>query len=147
DTVWTELFSTYCSKFFYQFYTLYGYKNGQYVPLVLFSSSLLPDKTFEIHNQMLTFMKEKCKEFDLSFNPKTVFVDFEKSVHLAVNVNFPITEIKGCLFHLKQAWYRKLSQLGLSSFYKAGQSKIGQWLRYIFGLPYLRPNDVSDCFL
>jgi hypothetical protein len=39
----------YCPKYFYQLYTLLGYKNGRYVPCVFF---LLPSKSGECYTNM-----------------------------------------------------------------------------------------------
>jgi hypothetical protein len=68
-------------------------------------------------------------------------------ISIAIRETFPLVKISGCLFHLKQAWYRKLQNLGLAKFYMDRQSEIGKWVKHIFGLPYLPPEDVGDCFL
>jgi hypothetical protein len=39
----------YCPRYFYQLYTLLGYKNGHYVPCVFF---LLPSKSGECYTNM-----------------------------------------------------------------------------------------------
>jgi hypothetical protein len=54
--------------------------------------------------------------------------------------------IKACQFHLGQAWYRKIQNLGLSGEYKDPESDIGKWLKKFFGLSYLESADVADCF-
>jgi hypothetical protein len=83
----------------------------------------------------------------LVLKPKTIIVDFEKAIHTAIQNVFPSTVIHGCLFHLKQAWYRKIQQLNLSVEYCNKNSEIGKWLRYVFGLPFVPSNEVGDCFL
>nr|CAI5860740.1 unnamed protein product [Callosobruchus analis] len=30
--------------------------------------------------------------------------------------------------------------------YRAANNEIGKWLNYVFGLPFLEPNEVPDCF-
>jgi hypothetical protein len=35
---------------------------------------------------------------------------------------------------------------GMTADYKDKQSEIGKWLRYTFGLLYLNPSEVGDCF-
>ena len=45
-----------------------------------------------------------------------------------------------------QAIYRKILQLGLSDDYKNKDSVNGTWLKLFFGLPFLDPSEVGDCF-
>jgi hypothetical protein len=144
DVLYVDGTFQYCTKFLCQLYTIHGYKNGQYIPLVF---ALLPNKSSAVYCHMWKFILEKCGEFNLTFEPKEIFVDFEKSMHIAIRETFPLVKISGCLFHLKQAWYRKLQNLGLAKFYMDRQSEIGKWVKHIFGLPYLPPEDVGDCFL
>jgi hypothetical protein len=94
-------------------YTIHGYKNSQYIPLVF---ALLPNKSSAVYCHMWKFILEKCGEFNLTFEPKEIFVDFEKSMHIVIRETFPLVKISGCLFHLKQAGYRKLQNLGLAKF-------------------------------
>jgi hypothetical protein len=42
--------------------------------------------------------------------------------------------------------WRKIQQLGLASEYKNEQSPIGTWLKHLFGLTFLPPAEVGDCF-
>lgn len=51
----------------------------------------------------------------------------------------------GCRFHLCQAWYRKIQNLGLSNEYNL-ESNVGKFLKYFFGLQFLKPDDVGDVF-
>jgi hypothetical protein len=59
---------------------------------------------------------------------------------------WPNVIIKACQFHLGQAWYRKIQNLGLSKEYKDPESDIMKWLKTFFGLSYLDSFDVIDCF-
>lgn len=56
-----------------------------------------------------------------------------------------MSKIKGCRFHLGQAWYRKLQSLGLAKVYSTEDEK-GNFLKTFFCLPFLSPNEVDDCF-
>jgi hypothetical protein len=51
---------------------------------------------------MWKFILEKCGEFNLTFEPKEIFVDFEKSMRIAIRETFPLVKISGCLFHLSK---------------------------------------------
>jgi len=74
-------------------------------------------------------------------------VFFEKSLHNnALITVWPTIILHGCRFHLSQAWWRKIQNLGLTSEYKNDLSEIGQWLRRIFGLSLLEPENVGNIF-
>lgn len=135
---------SFCTKFFLQLFTIHGYKNGHYVPYMF---CLLQNKLSETYKKLFNLLKDKiAKDFNLEFQPKEVFVDFEKAIHNAVKCVWPELRINGCRFHLHQAWYRKIKSLGLTQHYKDNESEIGKWLKYTFGLTYLNPSDVGDCF-
>jgi hypothetical protein len=48
---------------------------------------------------------------------------------------------------LRECRWRKIQNLGLSHEYKDASSSIGQWLRHLFGLTFLSPEQVGDCFV
>jgi hypothetical protein len=54
--------------------------------------------------------------------------------------------IVGCRFHLSQAWWRKIQELGLSQDYKS-DNPTGKWFKYTFGLQYLPAEEVNDCLV
>jgi hypothetical protein len=58
---------------------------------------------------------------------------------------WPNASIRGCFFHLSQAWYRKINSLGLSVDYQQPDSDIGFWLKRFFGLSFLNPTEIEDC--
>ncbi|KAL4147796.1 hypothetical protein QTP88_002145 [Uroleucon formosanum] len=74
---------------------------------------------------------------------------FKMAIHKAVEVVWPNVEIvgNGCRFHLTQAWWQSVQQFGLSVDYKNMSSEIGQWIRHTFGLLFLDPHEVSECFV
>lgn len=136
---------SYCTKFFYQLFTIHGLENGHYVPLIY---SLLPNKNTNTYINLFGLIKSKIFEiYNISFEPKEVFVDFEKAIHNGIAHIWPNTKVYGCRFHLHQAWYRKIQALGLVAEYKNKDSQVGKWLRYTFGLTYLKPEEVSECFV
>ena len=130
-------------KHFCQLFTLHGLHNNVYVPLVFF---LLPNKTQESYEKAFMYVVDICKKFNLCFNPKVVFADFELAIHLALRKVLTNTNIAGCRFHLGQSWYRKIQELGLSNEYKNSDSEIGNFLKLFFGLPFLPPSEVDECF-
>jgi hypothetical protein len=58
DNIYVDGTFQYCSNFFFQMFTLHGFKNGHYVPLIF---CLLPNKTAEIYIKVLQLIIEKCK--------------------------------------------------------------------------------------
>jgi len=80
--------------------------------------------------------------------PVQVFIDFEIAIHMTVESVWPTSKIRGCRFYLAQSWWRKIQNLGLSAIYKDTNSKneTGNFLKLFFGLPFLRPIEVIDCF-
>lgn len=135
---------SYCTKFFFQFFTIHVLQNGHYIPLVY---CLLSSKTIQAYKTCFSLIKHNIFEkYQLLLNPNTIFVDFEKSIHTALLCIWPSVNISGCRFHLHQSWYRKIQSLGLISEYKA-KTEIGKWLKTTFGLTYLSPDEVSDCFV
>lgn len=88
-----------------------------------------------------------CSSFHHALNPSTIITDFEIGLQIATCKSWPNAKLLGCRFHLTQAWYRKIQKLGLAKEYNNELSEIGSWLRHLFGLQYLDPNDVEDCFV
>ncbi|KAE9525826.1 hypothetical protein AGLY_014052, partial [Aphis glycines] len=138
-TIFVDGTFEYCPKYFTQLFTIHSLKNNFYVPLVF---CLLKNKSYETYTQAFKYIQNKCNEKKLTFNPKNVTVDFEISIHNAILSVWPSTNIIGCRFHLTQAWYRKIQELGLSTEYKENW-----WLRTTFGLTFLDPQEVSESFI
>ena len=65
-TVSEEIFAdgTYkcCPKYFKQLYTIHGFKNGHYIPLVF---CLLPSKSEACYRKMFSLLDDSCKRFNL----------------------------------------------------------------------------------
>ena len=136
---------SHCTKFFLQLFTLMGFIGDRYIPLAF---CLLPNKQEASYSKLFSLLKNHCSaDLGLDFTPQTVVIDFEKAIHNAVASVWSGAVIIGCCFHLGQAWWRKIQQLGLTSEYKDKKSEIGVWLKSIMGLTYLCPEEVSNCFV
>ena len=133
----------YCPKHFTQLYTIHGYKNGIYTPLVF---GLLPDKNSETYIIFLELLKKNMLNLGLQFQPQNIVLDFERAMHAAVNSCWKNVNIFGCKFHLHQNWFRKIQSLNLQQEYKNTNSIIGKYLKYYFGLCFLKPTDVTSFF-
>lgn len=135
---------SYCTKHFLQLFTIHGLNNGHYIPLVF---CLLPDKRSETYVRLFEMLTtEIFGRYSTTLRPSEVFVDFEKSIHTAVQVIWPTAKVNGCRFHLHQSWFRKIQSLGLTGEFRNKDSEVGRWLRHTFGLTYLNPDEVGDCF-
>ncbi|CAI6359480.1 unnamed protein product [Macrosiphum euphorbiae] len=135
---------SYCPKYFYQLFTIHTVNNLHYIPLIFF---LLPSKESIVYERALKALIDICEsKLSIKFNPKVCVVDFEKSLHNDIITVWPTIILHGCRFHLSQAWWRKIQNLGLTSEYKNDLSEIGQWLRWIFGLSLLEPENVLNLF-
>jgi hypothetical protein len=98
-------------SFFLQLFTIHNIKNGHYIPLAF---CLLPDKCTQTYRDLLLLIMTECSKLNLTFCPKHVVADFEKAIYNAVSAVWPQSQILGCRFHLRQAWWRKIQALGLS---------------------------------
>ena len=133
----------FCPKYFEQLYTIHGFKNGHYIPLVF---CLLPGKSGDVYRKMFSLLREYCSKHNILMNFTSIHVDFEERMHVVVKEVFPDIVIKGCRFHLGQSWWHKIQSLGLAKDYKKSDSDVTKWLHHFFGLAFLSPDEVSDCF-
>ena len=69
---------------------------------------LLTTKNEAIYRHALHWVKVAVGH---KINPASVTCDFKKALHNAVKMEFPHSIINGCLFHWKQAIYRKVMSL------------------------------------
>lgn len=138
DTIFIDGTFKSCPKLFHQLFSIHAIINNVYVPLVFF---LLPDKKSSSYYQALMSIKNYIVSIGL-----TVFVDFETSIHIALENAWPSCIIKGCRFHLGQSWWRKIQTLGLTDTYRDRDSTDGRLLKYFFGLSLLPREQVEDCF-
>ena len=143
DDVFADCTFKCCLTYFQQLYTIHGFKNGHYIPLVF---CLLPYKSGDCYRKMFSLLKECCAKCNVIMNFTTIHVDFEETMHTVVKEVFPGVIIKGCRFHLGQAWWRKIQNLGLAKEYKKRGSEVSKWLHHFFGLAFLEPDEVADCF-
>lgn len=145
STLYMDGTFSHCTKHFFQLFTIHGLQNGYYMPLLY---CLLPNKSTETYKNLFLLLKTNISDrYELYFEPCKIFVDFEIAIHKAIDSVWPNVNINGCRFHLHQAWFRKIKSLGLETHYKNLDSEVGKWLRHTFGLTYLNPQEVEDCFV
>ena len=143
DTVYMDGTFDYYTRFFMQMFTIHGFQNGHYVPLIF---CLLPNKLTSTYIFALRSIYEKCKDMNLIFSPANVTIDYEKAIINAVTEVWPESNIIGCRFHLTNSWWKKIQSLGLSMEYKEKIPKSANGYDTHFGLLFLDAQEVSDCF-
>jgi len=111
-----------------------------FILLVFF---LLPDKAKNTYGHGFKFLSTECDKFQLQFTPQTIYADFEKAI-MAVYAVWPEIDLWGGRFHLGQSWWHKIQYLKLSTFFRNDNSEIGSFLKYIFGLPFLTPDENDE---
>lgn len=143
DTYYMDGTFKYSTKFFFQLFTIHCLRNGHYIPLVF---CLLPNKHSHIYEEVFKRIIRLAETMNISLNPSRIILDFETAIHKAVKTAWPFASIFGCRFHLAQSWFRKIQSLGLVPTYRKSDSN-GKWLHHLFGLPFLPPERVSECFV
>lgn len=133
-----------CPKFFKQIFTVHGFSQNLYIPLAF---SMLLDKSINSYSNFFSYLVSECAKLNLTFAPPVIFVDFETSIHSAIKQIFPNSKIRGCRFDLGQCWWRKIQEFELTIEYKTANSEIGNFLKKFFGLAFLDPLEVNDCFI
>ena len=87
----------------YQIYTIFGFKDRHYIPVVFF---LLPSKSKTVYQRMWSVFKSLYQHVNgIPLENKIMYLDFESEVLGEIT-------LKGCLFHLKQCWWRKIPTTG-----------------------------------
>ncbi|XP_050066386.1 uncharacterized protein LOC126555513 [Aphis gossypii] len=140
--VFTDGTFEYAPKFFLQLYTIHGYKNGIYVPLVYF---FLKDKFKNTYINVWKYLINICEKQSLLFKIDILHIDFEIGAIQATKEVFLDVKIKTCRFHLEQAWWRKINgNTKLRTAYNDQKNDLQLWLKSFFGLSFIAPDDVVE---
>ena len=77
-----------------------------------------------------------------TIDPERIHMDFELAAHQAVQSFFgPMVKVKGCFYHLTQATFRKIQELGLVSMYRQNED-MKQFCGMIDSLAFLPVDDL-----
>lgn len=131
------------ATFLSQLLTVHGVFDGHCVPLAFFLSNRRQPETYTV---CLSALRSECSKLNACFRPELVYADFEESVHAGVRKVWPDIAIKGSRYHLGQAWWRRIQELGLGAQYRE-ETEIGLLLKNVFGLPLLDENHAVECFV
>lgn len=91
----------------YRFFTVRGVKQHYYVPFIF---CLVQDKKENSYEEAL---QNIARYLPANYFLKKTYADFEKDIHTAVETVWPVTDLRGCRFHLGQARHHQTQKLGL----------------------------------
>ncbi|KAL8570351.1 hypothetical protein ACOMHN_035769 [Nucella lapillus] len=81
--------------------------------------ALICGKHHGVYEELFRAIVTKCQEEHLYPDPVTVSIDFEKAAIKAIHSVFgEHVRIRGCFYHLCQATWRKVQEVGLTNAYK-----------------------------
>jgi len=93
---------SFCTTFFYQFFTVHVMENNHYnISFNLWVLLYKKDKNQESYINIFQIINNYCLNYDNRFEIKIIYVDFEVAIHNAINEVWPLSEIRGCRFHLE----------------------------------------------
>jgi hypothetical protein len=80
--------------------------------IIYHSYFILPNKEIKTYEKAFMHIISECSKLNITFSPKTIFVDFEMAIHLALLKVWPSISLRGFRFHLAQIWWRKIQTIG-----------------------------------
>ena len=106
--------------------------------------ALLQNKSQQCHTDFFQAVMDYCAEKELFPSPATVMCDFEKAVIRAVEIVLGAdVKIQGCFYHLTQATWRKIQELGLTAKYKTDED-FRIFCGKVDGLAFLPVDEVKE---
>lgn len=103
-----------------QMVTIHGLYNGFVIPLTF---CLLTGKTTAQYQQLLQHVKLAVqRNTGRNLDPDRIVIDFEASLKIAAETEFPNSVISGCYFHFCSSLWRKIQKLGLCDAYNHDSS-------------------------
>ena len=106
----------YCVKHFTQLFTIHALKNEYYEPAIF---CILNNKNTESFSSTLSLVNVICLIENNISKPKTIMVNFERVVNLAIEQIFLESAIVGH-FCLTQSWWKKVSNVRLKEEFVCG---------------------------
>ena len=97
------------------------------------------------YREMFSAIKEQADEQGIRLKVDTLRTVFETAAIDAAKDVLSIEKVEGCFFHLSQAHWRKLQDLGLRTTYIADE-EFAQSARMLSALAFCPPDDIIDNF-
>ena len=126
---------------FYQLYTIHGIVLGQLLPLVYCPLTKMSKSTYEL---LFETFKDVAREKNIEIKVETIRTDFEEASIKATTKVFDVG-IESCFFHLCQAHWRKIQDLGLRQTY-IEDSAFSMSCKMMSALVFVSVSDVYNVF-
>ena len=130
---------------FSQVYTIHGLRGGpnplQDGHLLPSLFVLLPNKTEATYIRMWEQIHLLCP----TTQPTHMIMDFELAAINSSELEWPLTNVKGCFFHLTQNEWRKIQEVGLQADYMQDED-LALRLCMLPALAFASPFDVPELF-
>ena len=88
---------------------------------------------------------QKAAENTIHLRPVAMFTDFEQAAQNAARTVFNCN-LKGCMFHYRQAIWRNAQKCGLQTLFNTDPS-VNRLIRHASALPLIHPRDIDDVWL
>ena len=85
------------------------------------------------------------KELDVTLNPRSIMLDFERAAINAVSQYIPDAELQGCFFHFGQAIWRHIQPYGLQQCYQ-NEEEFAVVVKQFQALAFVPSIDVIPCY-
>jgi hypothetical protein len=127
---------------FAQIYVLLAKRGELQIPVVY---ALLQRKTQTSYEIFFKIIQDKCEEFDLVPDPQRIMLDFELAAINAITTVFGNEiVINCCFFHLCQATFRKVQELGLVVMYNDENLELKHFVGMLDALAFLPIDRVAE---
>ena len=125
--------------YFHQLFVIQVPVGNVTVPAVF---ALLPDKRRTTYEVLFQAIVDTCTELGYQPDPVSVIVDFEIGLRQSLRAVFgEHLAIQGCFYHLSQATWRKIQELGMVDVYKTND-EFRHFCGMLDGLAFLPVADV-----
>jgi len=130
---------------FEQLFAIHSNFHGQWWPAVF---ALMVRKTKTAYAYLLQVLKDEISHIlGRHLEPEYASKDYEAAFIGAGKDQFQRVEIAGCLFHLRQSFWRRLQNEGLMERYnEEGSEELRGQFRPLTGLAFVPEYDVADAF-
>ena len=128
------------SKYFSQLYILQAWYEHRMIPVAWI---LMKKRKFVDYKNVFSKIKKKANLLGILLNPKQIMTDMELGAMKAFKYNWPSANIKACLFHVCQAWFKNLVKQGLKEAYDQDEN-LRKWFKKLFTMALISPDDVDE---